>query len=124
MPTHCTSGAIMPDMPTGQVTRRLESDGFKNQWSGKMAIEWLEWQAYQQQMKSDMGTTILRKELELVAFQLTDSVPKHKLCINFTVSSCFSIISCIAWHMCTILADTSINYIKIPWDLPQSKYLL
>jgi hypothetical protein len=38
--------AIMQDMPTGQYTRRLEEDGFKKRWSGKMAIEWLEWQAY------------------------------------------------------------------------------
>ena len=37
--------AIMQDMPTGQYTRRLESDNFKKQWSGKMAVEWLEWQA-------------------------------------------------------------------------------
>ena len=36
----------MQDMPTGQYTRRLEEDGFKKRWSGKMAIEWLEWQAY------------------------------------------------------------------------------
>ncbi len=39
--------AIMQDMPTGQYTRRLESDNFKKQWSGKMAVEWLEWQAKQ-----------------------------------------------------------------------------
>jgi hypothetical protein len=38
--------AIMQDMPTGQYTRRMEEDGFKKRWSGKMAIEWLEWQAY------------------------------------------------------------------------------
>jgi hypothetical protein len=38
--------AIMQDMPTGQYTRRMEEDGFKKWWSGKMAIEWLEWQAY------------------------------------------------------------------------------
>ncbi len=37
--------AIMQDMPTGQYTRRLESDNLKKQWSGKMAVEWLEWQA-------------------------------------------------------------------------------
>ena len=43
--------AIMQDMQTEQYTRRLESDRFKKQWSGKMAIEWLEWQAYQQQIK-------------------------------------------------------------------------
>ena len=34
--------AMIQPMPTGQYTRRLESDGFKKQWSGKMAIEWLE----------------------------------------------------------------------------------
>ena len=45
----------MQDMPSGQYTRRLESDGFKKQWSGKMAIEWLEWQAYQQQIKIRLG---------------------------------------------------------------------
>ena len=33
--------AIMQDMPTGQYTRRLESDGFKKQWSGKVTVEWL-----------------------------------------------------------------------------------
>ena len=43
--------AIMQDMLTGQYTRRLESDGFKKQWSGKMAVEWLEWQAYQRGVK-------------------------------------------------------------------------
>jgi hypothetical protein len=37
--------AIMQDMPTGKFSRRLEEDGFKKKWSGKMAIEWLEWQA-------------------------------------------------------------------------------
>ena len=37
--------AIIQDMPTGKYTRRLESDNFKKQWSGKMAIEWMEWQA-------------------------------------------------------------------------------
>ena len=31
--------AMMQPMPTGQYTRRLESDWFKKQWSGKMAIE-------------------------------------------------------------------------------------
>ena len=31
--------AIMQDMLTGQYTRRLESDGFKKQWCGKMAVE-------------------------------------------------------------------------------------
>ena len=40
---------FMQDMQTGQYTRRL--DNFQKQWSGKMAIEWLEWQAYQQQIK-------------------------------------------------------------------------
>ena len=34
--------AIMQDMPTGKFSRRLEEDGFKKKWSGKMAIEWLE----------------------------------------------------------------------------------
>jgi hypothetical protein len=43
--------AIMQDMPTGQYTRRLEGDNFKKQWSGKMAVEWLEWQAYQRGVK-------------------------------------------------------------------------
>ena len=43
--------AIIQDMPTEQYTRRLEIDNFKKQWSGKMAIEWLEWKAYQQQIK-------------------------------------------------------------------------
>ena len=72
-------------MPAGQYTRRLESDGFKKQWSGKMAIEWLEWQAYQQQIKIRHEYNIRRKELELVAFQLMDSVPRHKRCFNFMV---------------------------------------
>ena len=45
----------MQDMPTGQYTRRLESDGSKKQWSGKKAIEWLEWQAHQQQVKIRHG---------------------------------------------------------------------
>lgn len=39
--------AIMQPMPTGNYSRRLVDDGFKNQGSCKMAIEWLEWQAYQ-----------------------------------------------------------------------------
>ena len=43
--------AIMQDMPTGQYTQRLESYGFKRQWSGKVAVEWLEWQAYQRGVK-------------------------------------------------------------------------
>ena len=43
--------AIMQDMPTGQYTRRLESDNFNRQWSGKMAIEWLEWEAYERGIK-------------------------------------------------------------------------
>ena len=43
--------AIMQDMSTGQYTRRLESNNFQKQWSGKMAIEWLEWKAYKQQIK-------------------------------------------------------------------------
>ena len=43
--------AIMQDMPTGQYARRLEEDGFKKQWSGKMAIEWLEWEAYERGIK-------------------------------------------------------------------------
>ena len=32
-------------------TRRLESDGFKKQWSGNMAIEWLEWEARQRDIQ-------------------------------------------------------------------------
>jgi hypothetical protein len=36
--------AIMQEMPMGQYSRRLEENRFKKQWSGKMAIEWLEWQ--------------------------------------------------------------------------------
>ena len=43
--------AIMQDMPTGQYTRRLESDGFKKQWRGKMAVEWLEWQSFQRRIQ-------------------------------------------------------------------------
>ncbi len=38
-------------MPTGQYARRLECDRFNKQWSGKMAVEWLEWQAYQRGVK-------------------------------------------------------------------------
>ena len=38
-------------MPTGQYTRRLDSDEFKKQWSGKMAIEWLEWEAHQRRIQ-------------------------------------------------------------------------
>ena len=43
--------AMMQPMPTGQYTRRLESDEFKKQWSGKMAIEWLEWEAHQRRIQ-------------------------------------------------------------------------
>ena len=43
--------AMMQDMPTGRYTRRLDNNNFQKQWSGKMAIEWLEWQAHQQQIK-------------------------------------------------------------------------
>ena len=42
---------MMQPMPTEQYTRRLESDGFKKQWSGKMAIEWLEWEARQRDIQ-------------------------------------------------------------------------
>ncbi|CAB4013015.1 Hypothetical predicted protein [Paramuricea clavata] len=44
--------AIMQDMPTGQFPRRLEEDGFKKKWSGKMAIECLEWQAFSRQIET------------------------------------------------------------------------
>ena len=47
--------AIRLDMSTGQFTRRPESDSFKKQWSCKIAIEWLEWQALQQQIKIGHG---------------------------------------------------------------------
>ena len=43
--------AMMQPMPTEQYTRRLESDGFKKQWSGKMAIEWLGWEACQRDIQ-------------------------------------------------------------------------
>ncbi|CAB4021097.1 Zinc finger and SCAN domain-containing 22, partial [Paramuricea clavata] len=43
--------AIMQNMPTGQYTRRLEEDGFKKRWSGKMAIECLEWKANQRRIQ-------------------------------------------------------------------------
>jgi hypothetical protein len=42
---------MMQPMPTGQYTRRLECDGFKKQWSGKMAKEWLEWDARQRDIQ-------------------------------------------------------------------------
>ena len=70
--------AIMQDIPTGQYTRRLESDGFKTQWSGN------------DEYRSDISTTTRRKELELVAFQSMDFVPKHKRYFNFTVNWCFN----------------------------------
>ena len=47
--------AIMQNMPTGQYSRRLEEDGFKKRFSGKMAVEWLEWEAYRRQIKIRHG---------------------------------------------------------------------
>ena len=47
--------AIMQNMSTGQYSRRLEEDGFKKRFSGKMAVEWLEWEAYRRQIKIRHG---------------------------------------------------------------------
>ena len=47
--------AIMQNMPAGQYSRRLEEDGFKKRFSGKMAVEWLEWEAYRRQIKIRHG---------------------------------------------------------------------
>jgi hypothetical protein len=84
--------AIMQDMPTGQYTRRLEEDGFKKRWSGKMAIEWLEWQAYSRGISirheyNNVEKRIGRKTV-LTVFTLN-----RKRCFSFMVSCCFSVIS-------------------------------
>ena len=47
--------AIMQNMPTGQYSTRLEEDGFKKRFSGKMAVEWLEWEAYRRQIRIRHG---------------------------------------------------------------------
>ena len=39
--------AIMQPIPTGNYSRRLVDNCFERQGSGKMASEWLEWEAFQ-----------------------------------------------------------------------------
>ena len=41
--------------PTGQYSRRLEEDGFKKRFSGKMAVEWLEWEVNRRQIRIRHG---------------------------------------------------------------------
>ena len=74
---------IMQDMLTGQYTRRLESDGFKKQWSGKKAIEWLEWQAYQQQIKIRHGYNNTEKRIGSRHLPVDGFCPKTQTVYQF-----------------------------------------
>ena len=42
--------AIMQDMPTGSFTRRREETGFKRESSSRMATEWFEWKAHEEEI--------------------------------------------------------------------------
>ena len=77
---------IMQDMPMGQYTRRRESDGFKKQWSGKMAVEWLEWQTYKRGVKIRHQYNNPEKKIGVCHLPVDGFCSEHKLCINFTVS--------------------------------------
>ncbi len=82
--------ANMQDMPTGQYTRRLESDNFKKQWSGKMAVEWLEWQAKQRgfSIRHQYNNTEKRIGARRLPVDGFSAETQHQ-CFNFMVC-CFS----------------------------------
>jgi hypothetical protein len=85
--------AIMQDIPTGQYTRRMEEDGFKKRWSGKMAIEWLEWQAYSRSISTRHEYNNAEKRIGTRRLPVDVFTLNHKRCCSFMVSCCFSVIS-------------------------------
>jgi hypothetical protein len=94
--------AMMQPMPTGQYTRRLdpESDGFKKQWSGKMAIEWLEWEARQRDIQIRHEYNNTEKRIGSRRLPVDGFHAESQTVFSFTVSCCFKVIriNVIVWE--------------------------